>query len=129
MLYRWLADAVVVVHGAFILFVVVGGLLLLRWPRLAWLHLPAVVWGVWIEFSGWICPLTPLENRLRLDAGVAGYGGGFIAHYLLPLIYPPYLNPALQYLLGAIVLLINGTLYGWLWWRRKQETDEFLHRR
>ena len=120
MLYRWLADAVVVVHGAFILFVIAGGLLLLRLPRLVWLHLPAAVWGAFIEFSGRICPLTPLENRLRLDAGVAGYGGGFVAHYLLPLIYPSGLTASLQYLLGGTVLLVNGAIYGWLWLCRER---------
>lgn len=118
MTYRLLADLVVLLHGLFILFVIAGGPLLLRWPRLAWLHLPAAAWGVWIEFSGRICPLTPLEIHLRIAAGQAGYGGGFIAHYLLPIIYPPGLTSSLQYLLGGSVLLINGMIYGWLWLRR-----------
>lgn len=119
MFYRVLADGVVIVHGVFILFVIAGALLVLRWPRLVWLHLPAVAWGVWIEFSGRICPLTPLENQLRLDAGLAGYGGGFIKHYLLALIYPPGLTAPMQHLLGATVLLVNATIYGWLLFRQR----------
>ena len=101
MSWSLLADAVLVVHGLFIVFVVLGGLLVLRWPKLAWLHLPAVVWGVWIEWSGGICPLTPLEQRLRIAAGEAGYAGGFIEHYLTAAIYPEGLTCELQVALGA----------------------------
>ncbi|CAJ94653.1 DUF2784 domain-containing protein [Cupriavidus necator] len=115
----WLADLVVIVHGLFILFVVAGGLLVLRWPRVAWLHLPAAVWGVLIEWSGWICPLTPLENMLRRAAGQAGYSGGFVERYLLPLIYPAGLTPAVQLWLGAVVLVVNVVVYA-LWWRRRR---------
>ncbi|MGY2489809.1 DUF2784 domain-containing protein [Cupriavidus sp. CP313] len=115
----WLADLVVIVHGLFILFVVAGGLLVLRWPRVAWLHLPAAVWGVLIEWSGWICPLTPLENSLRQAAGQAGYSGGFVERYLLPLIYPAGLTPAVQLWLGAVVLAVNVAVYA-LWWRRRR---------
>ncbi|RWA48960.1 hypothetical protein AU476_31445 [Cupriavidus sp. UYMSc13B] len=115
----WLADLVVIMHGLFILFVVAGGLLVLRWPRVAWLHLPAAVWGVLIEWSGWICPLTPLENTLRQTAGQAGYSGGFVERYLLPLIYPAGLTPAVQLWLGLVVLGVNVAVYA-LWWRRRR---------
>ncbi len=115
----WLADLVVIVHGLFILFVVAGGLLALRWPRVAWLHLPAAAWGVLIEWSGWICPLTPLENTLRQAAGQAGYSGGFVERYLLPLIYPAGLTPAVQLWLGLVVLVVNVAVYA-LWWRRRR---------
>jgi hypothetical protein len=85
---RIAADLVVLAHLGFILFVILGGLLVLRWPRMAWIHLPAVIWGALIEFAGWICPLTPLENWLREASGTAGYQGGFIEHYLVPIVYP-----------------------------------------
>ena len=88
MIYRALADLVLVVHLGFVLFVVLGGLLVVRWPWLAWLHVPAAVWGVLIEFMGWICPLTPLENSFRVAGGGAGYSGGFIEHYIRPILYP-----------------------------------------
>jgi hypothetical protein len=114
MTYRIAADAVLLLHLAFILFVVVGGLLVLQWPRLALLHLPAVVWGVTVEFLHLICPLTPLENRLRLAAGEQGYDGGFIEHYLVPLIYPAGLTPGIQLWLGTLVLLLNLVPYGLL---------------
>lgn len=106
-----LADLVVLLHLGFILFVLFGGLLVLRRRRLMWLHLPVVAWGAAIEFVGWICPLTPLENRLRAAAGEAGYSGGFIEHYLIPLIYPAGLTRELQWLLGAAVLLVNAVVY------------------
>ena len=108
------ADLVVLLHFAFILFVVLGGLLVLRWPKLAWLHLPAAAWGVAIELRGGICPLTPLENALRRAAGEAGYGGGFIEHYLLPIIYPAALTRDIQLLLGLAVLLLNLAVYAWV---------------
>ncbi|MEX0733931.1 MAG: DUF2784 domain-containing protein [Steroidobacteraceae bacterium] len=119
MIYRFLADAVLVLHLAFILFVVLGGLVVLRAPRLAWLHLPAVVWGACIEIFGWICPLTPLENRLRALGGEDGYAGGFIEHYLTALIYPAGLTRNLQFLLGALVVAINLAVYLRLWQRRR----------
>ena len=119
MLHRALADAVLVLHLAFILFAVLGGLLVLRHPRLAWLHLPAVAWGVLIEFAGWICPLTPLENRLRIQGGEAGFSGGFINHYLVPLIYPDGLTRELQWLLGGLVLAINAAIYLRFWLSRR----------
>ena len=116
----WLADLVVIAHGLFILFVVAGGLLVLRWPRVAWLHLPAAAWGVLIEWAGWICPLTPLENALRHTAGEAGYSGGFVERYLLPLIYPAGLTPAVQLWLGLAVLGINVAVYALVWSRRRR---------
>lgn len=112
------ADAVVLIHLAFVLFVVFGALLVLRWRRLAWLHVPAATWGVLIEFTGWVCPLTPLEKRLRLAAGDAGYEGGFIDHYLLPLLYPAGLTPDTQIVLGVAVLVLNVGLYAWILMRR-----------
>jgi hypothetical protein len=117
MLLRWAADAVVLLHLLFILFVLGGGLLVLRWPRLALLHLPAAAWGVAVELLHLYCPLTPLENRLRQAAGQAGYDGGFVEHYLIPLIYPAGLTPQTQLWLGALVLAINLPVYLWLLWR------------
>ena len=105
------ADAVLLLHAAFIVFVVLGALLVARWPAVAWLHLPAAAWGVWIEWSGGLCPLTPLEQRLRLAAGEQGYRGGFIEHYLTGAIYPEGLTREWQWALGAFVLLLNVGLY------------------
>lgn len=118
MLVSLAADLVASLHFAFVVFVVSGGLLVLRWPRLAWLHLPAVAWGASIELLGWICPLTPLENRLRHEAGLAGYEGGFVEHYLLPLLYPASLSRSVQVILGLSLLLINAVLYGSILRRR-----------
>jgi len=115
--YSLLADAVLLVHLAFILFVMLGGLLLLRWPRLAWLHLPAVAWGIFVEFSGRICPLTPLENDLRQRGGGAAYSGGFIEHYVTALIYPDGLSRTVQFVLGGIVIAVNVAMY-WMLARR-----------
>ncbi|MEM6793757.1 MAG: DUF2784 domain-containing protein [Acidobacteriota bacterium] len=112
MIWRLAADATVALHAAFVLFVVLGGLLVWRWPRLAWLHLPAAAWGFAVEVFGWICPLTDLENVLRLRAGRAGYDGGFIEHYLIPILYPAGLTREIQWLLAALVVLINGAVYG-----------------
>jgi hypothetical protein len=109
--YRLLADAVFAIHLGFIVFAVAGALCVMRRPRLAWLHVPAALWAVWIELAGWICPLTPLENALLARAGLEGYSGGFAAHYLIPLIYPAGLTPAIQVAIGAIVLALNGALY------------------
>jgi len=115
----WLADLVVVIHFLFIAFVVGGALLLFRWPRVAWVHLPAAAWGVFVEWSGRVCPLTPLENALRRAAGEAGYGGGFVERYLLPVIYPAGLTPAIQLWLGVFVLVLNLVIYAG-WWRRRR---------
>ena len=126
MIYRLLADALVVLHCAFVLFVVLGGLLVLwRW-RLAWLHLPAAAWGAGIELVGGICPLTPLENHLRRLGGQAGYPGGFVEHYLLPALYPDGLTPRIQIVLGLLVLAVNLGLYGWAWARRRSRPTRRL---
>jgi hypothetical protein len=114
------ADVVVLVHLAFILFVAVGGLLVLRRPRLAWVHVPAVVWGALIELAGWICPLTPLENRLRGAAGEAAFDGGFIDRYIMPIIYPAGLTRGMQLTLGTVVIVVNLVVYGLLVLRRKR---------
>ena len=121
MFYAVLADATLVLHLCFILFVVFGGLLVLRWPRVAWMHLPAAVWGVLVEVSGWICPLTPLEIALRRGAGSAAYDTSFVEHYLAPAIYPSTLTREAQIILGVIVLSINVAVYGVVW-RRSART-------
>ena len=120
MAYRILADLVVGVHALFVVFVVAGGLLALRWPWVAAAHLPAAVWGALIEFRGWICPLTPLEQSLRASAGQAGYEGGFIEHYLLPVLYPAGLTQSVQLVLGSLVIAVNVVVYGLLLWRRRR---------
>jgi Protein of Unknown function (DUF2784) len=130
MLYRLLADFVVVLHCGFVLFVVLGGLLALRWPRAAWIHLPAAVWGIGIEFVQGICPLTPLENRFRQLGGEAGYSGGFVEHYLLPVLYPAGLERDVQWGLGIFVLLLNAAVYAMVWRRRhRRATAERFERR
>jgi hypothetical protein len=106
-----LADAVLLLHALFVAWVVLGGLAVLKAPRLAWLHLPAVAWGVWIEWSGGLCPLTPLEQRLRRAAGERGYSGGFVEHYVTAALYPDGLTRELQWALGAFVLLVNVAVY------------------
>jgi Protein of Unknown function (DUF2784) len=121
--YRLLADAVVALHLAFIVFVLAGGLAVLMRPRIAWLHLPAVVWAAYAEFTATICPLTPLENALRVRAGQAGYEGGFVEHYLMPLIYPPALTPGTQVVLGAIVVAVNVVVYALAWRRRMARSN------
>ena len=120
MIFRILADAVLVLHLAFILGVVFGGLLVLRWPRVAWVHLPVATWGALIEFMNWRCPLTPLEKSLRRLSGEAGFEGGFIEHYLLPLIYPGALTPTVQLILGLGVVVINIAIYGYIFYRRRR---------
>lgn len=119
MIYRLLADAVLVLHLGFILFVVLGGFLVLRRPWLAWLHVPVFLWGAAIEFGGWICPLTPLEKWLRELGGEGAYSGGFIEHYLTALIYPEGLTRNIQLLIGAGVLAINAAIYLRVWQRRR----------
>lgn len=117
MLYRLLADFLVALHTLFVLFVVAGGFLALRWRRLAWLHVPAALWGAVIEFMGWICPLTPVENALRRLAGEAGYQGGFVEHYLMPMLYPAHYTLALRLALGVLVVALNAIAYA-LYFRR-----------
>jgi hypothetical protein len=116
--YRLLADLLVLFHVGFVLFVVLGGLAVLRWPRVAWAHLPVAAWGAWVEFSSTVCPLTPLENHLRRLGGEAGYSGGFIAHYILPVLYPAGLSPRVQVVLGIFVVLLNVAAYLLVWRRR-----------
>ena len=116
---RVVADLLVTLHLVFILFVLSGGLLAL-WRRWwAALHLPAVAWAAWTEFAGAICPLTPWEQALRQRAGETGYAGGFVEHYLVPLIYPAALTPRIQLVLGGLVLIINLAIYAAVWRRRR----------
>lgn len=117
---RLAADAIVALHLAFVAFACLGGLLAWRRLRYAVVHLPALAWAAWIEFTGSICPLTPLENALRVRAGDAGYPGGFVEHYLIPLIYPPGLSPAHQRWIGAFVVALNVALYAWAWRRSRR---------
>jgi hypothetical protein len=117
MWYLWLADLTLCLHVGFVLFVIFGGLLVLRWRWIAWLHLPAATWGAVVEFTGWICPLTPLENWLRTQGGKASYQSDFIAQYLLPVLYPEDLTRNLQLLLGTGVVVLNAAVYVWLWRR------------
>jgi hypothetical protein len=118
MISRLLADALVGTHFLFVVFVVSGGFLAWRWPRVAWAHVPAAAWGALIELAGWICPLTPLENRLRRGAGLAGYDGGFIEHYVIPVVYPAGLTRGVQVCLGVAVILVNLVAYAALLRRR-----------
>lgn len=120
MFYRLLADLVVFLHFGFVLFAVFGGLFVIKWTRIAWIHLPSAIWAVLIECMGWICPLTPLEIWLRELGGELGYRTGFIEHYILPLLYPAHLTRRLQIILGLGVLSINALIYGYLLYRRKK---------
>ena len=119
MWYRIGADAVLVLHFAFVLFVVFGGLFTLRWPRIAWVHAPIALYGAIIEFAGFVCPLTPLENSLRQRGGEAGYAGGFIEHYIMAALYPGGLTRNVQLALGAGVLALNAIVYGVAWRRAR----------
>ena len=106
-----LADLIVLIHFAFVLFVIFGGLVALRWPKAAYVHLPIAVYGALIELVGWICPLTPLEKRLRESAGLEGYQGGFVEHYILPVLYPSGLTRNIQVALGGLVIVLNLAVY------------------
>ena len=121
MIYRIAADAVVLVHFAFIVFVALGALLAVRWRWVPWLHIPALLWGVLVETTGRLCPLTDLENALRTKAGQSGYRDGFIEHYLLAIIYPEGLTRGIQLALALGVIAINLTIYGWLQHRRRSQ--------
>jgi len=122
-LYRVLADLVLVVHAAFVAFALLGALMALRWRWLPWLHVPAVAWGAFVELSGRVCPLTPLENSLRLEAGSASYSGDFIEHYLFPLLYSTTLTRNDQILLGVCLLLANLLMYGLILYRFAPDRD------
>ena len=113
-IFLQLADLVVLVHLAFVVFAVLGGLLAVRWRRLVWIHVSAVLWAAIIEFSGWICPLTPLENWLRQNGGEVGYRSDFVARYLLPVLYPEGLTRELQIALGSAVIVVNLAIYSWV---------------
>ena len=114
-MYLFLADLVVVIHFIFIIFVLFGALLEMKWLWVIWVHIPAIVWGISIEVFGWVCPLTPLEQWLRAQAGSVTYDLSFIEKYLVPIIYPSILTRELQYVLAFIVILINIVIYGYLW--------------
>jgi hypothetical protein len=120
--FRLLADATVLLHMLFVAFVVCGGLLALRWPRMMWVHLPAATWGALVECNGWICPLTPLENWLRDQGGGEVYTSGFIERYVLPVLYPTSLSRDVQWALGALVLLVNGIVYAVVFRSRRRTT-------
>ncbi len=123
MLFRLTADAVLLLHLGYIVFVMFGAALALRWRWMPLLHLPAAVWGFFVELSGRVCPLTPLENVLRVKAGQAGYAGGFIEHYLINIIYPPGLTRDTQAALALLVVLVNCAIYAWVILRRRASRD------
>jgi len=116
MMYPHLADLVLIIHLAFVIFVLCGGLLVWKWRWIAWLHIPAAAWGAVVEYTGWICPLTPLENWLREHGGWIGDGQDFIARYVLPILYPGELTRNIQLLFGTVVVILNAAVYGWLWY-------------
>ncbi len=117
-MYQLLVDAVVVVHLAFVVFVTFGALLALRWRWMPWLHLPAAVWGAWIEITDGVCPLTPLENFLHRAAGSSGYEGDFIERYITAIVYPSALTRTVQFVLAATVIVVNVAMYAFIWGRR-----------
>lgn len=123
MAFRLFADLVVLLHLGFILFAALGGLLALRWRRAPWLHVPTALWGGFVEISGRVCPLTPLENALRRAAGEAGYRGGFIEHYVLPLVYPEGLTREAQLVLAGLLLAVNAVVYAIVWRRRRPQRE------
>ena len=118
--YHYLASLILVIHFLFIVFVLLGGLLILKWPRMLWLHLPAIVWGFLVELNGWLCPLTPWENHFRSLAGRQAYEGDFIGEYLVPLIYPAELTREMQYLFAFIVVFLNLAIYYFIWRRYRK---------
>ena len=123
MLYLLLAELTVLLHFLFVLFVAGGGLTVLRWPRLAWLHLPVLLWGIYIEFSGTICPLTPLEKQFRQLAGMEAYEGGFINHYLMPVIYPIGLSHEIQIIIGTGLIVFNILIYSLVIYRQRRRVN------
>ena len=122
MIYTLTADAIVILHLSYVIFVVAGGTLVFRWSWIALLHLPALAWGVLLELNGWLCPLTPLELRLREASGESGYNSGFIEHYILPVLYPDELDRTMQIVIGCFVLAINIAIYGRLLWRIRRRS-------
>jgi len=122
MIYSFLADLAVLFHALFVLFVIFGGLVVLRRPGLVWLHLPAAIWGAVVELAGWVCPLTYLENHFRRLGGEAGYSGDFIGHYLEPILYPPGLTAQLQVIMGVGVLVGNAVIYLFVWRKRSRHS-------
>jgi hypothetical protein len=127
--YGLLADVVVLLHLMFVLFVLVGGSLILKWPWIAWLHLPAAIWGAMVEFADWVCPLTPLENWLRAQGGDTSYSSDFISQYLLAALYPRYMTRDLQLLLGTVVVVLNTAVYWWFWHMHARDTSQNWQRK
>jgi hypothetical protein len=127
MLYRLLADWVLIVHLGFVLFVVLGGVLCLRWRWTAWIHFPAVIWGITVQLMSLSCPLTPLENHFRALGGQAGYSGGFVEHYLLSILYPSGLTREMQIVLGLLVIVVNLVVYVSLFVASRRGTTEPRH--
>ncbi len=123
-MYGLFADVALVAHMAFVAFVVFGGLVVLRWAKVAWLHVPCALWGAWVELAGWICPLTPLEVSWRRRAGEVGYTGGFLEHYVVPVLYPAGLTREVQVGLGMVVVVLNLVIYALVWrqWRARGHT-------
>lgn len=125
MIYHILADAVVCMHFSFVIFASLGGLIVLRYPIVRYIHIPAFLWAGWISFSGWICPLTLLEIWFRHQGGAIGYTGGFVRHYLEPILYPAGLTRTGQWFLGGFVVLMNLMIYGWLYKRRSKKESTY----
>ncbi len=124
MIERVAADLILLVHFSFILFVVLGGFLVFKWGNVGYFHIPCALWSVLITFGGWICPLTPLENHFRRLAGEAGYAGGFVDHYVTPLIYPSGLTHGVQGFTGALLLVLNLCIYWRAWVNRKRRRKD-----
>ncbi|MBL8519577.1 MAG: DUF2784 domain-containing protein [Betaproteobacteria bacterium] len=124
MIERWAADLLLIAHAGFVVFAVLGAGLVLRWGKVAWVHVPAACWAAWIEISGGLCPLTTWENQLRAAAGQSGYPGGFVEHYLVPVLYPAGLTREWQWLLAAGVVLANAALYALVIWKRLQRVGD-----
>jgi hypothetical protein len=122
MVYSLLADLIILLHFMFILFVLCGGLLVLKWKWLIFIHIPAAIYGILIEIESWVCPLTPLEVHFKMKAGESIYQGGFIEHYLIPIIYPPGLNRTIQIILAAMVLILNIIIYTMVFYKYKSNS-------
>ncbi len=118
-----LADLVILLHVCFVVFAILGGLFVLKWKWAMWIHLPAAMWGAMIEFTGWICPLTPLENWFRDAGGGQGYQGSFIEHYVIPLLYPAGLTRGTQFMLGILVILLNAGVYSLVFYRNRKSSN------